>query len=517
MSEISAYVNIIESKSGCKIPIFESGKSVDSRYDPYKESSRICRTIKKESRFLIVTGIASGILIQSILQSRPDVFILAIESSRTDLDFLRQLELVKELEKNERVSFAVFENLKEKLLQLYIPSFYGNLQLVEQAGWILEKKDELPELQKIIQNTLNQISADYSVQAHFGKLWHHNIMSNLKLINKAQALPKLKDKLIKTALILGAGPGLESKIEEIKLHRNNYYLIATDTAFTVLNNAHLIPDCVISLDGQNISTRHFIHSNTDDYSNTLFLFDLTANPSAVRKALLYKGNLSFYISGHPLSHFINKSFDLKLPELFTGSGTVTISALDFAVKNGFSKILVFGADFAYLNGKAYAKGTYLDNLYNSKSSRFISAEKQFDNLLFRTPLLKKSEKAFTTSLLDSYRLSFESYLEMNKIKFFHKDNAYILDKSLSCPSLSTNFNIKKISSADTLQKEIAEKILNKTAAPQALYIYKKLAPELISLLPLISWLRFYDNNKEADFSFYLQKAASYFKKYLGGN
>ena len=105
MNEKCLYENIIDSKTGLKIPVFASGRTVDSRYDPQRESQRICDQIKETTGFVIVFGIASGTLIKTILENRETIFILAVENSQTEIDFLKQLETVSELEKNYRVSF----------------------------------------------------------------------------------------------------------------------------------------------------------------------------------------------------------------------------------------------------------------------------------------------------------------------------------------------------------------------------------------------------------------------------
>ena len=515
MGNQSIYTQIIESRSGCKLPCFASGRTVDSRYDPNRDSLRICQAIKPETKFVIVTGIAGGFLIQAILQNRPDIFILAVEKSDKELEFLQQMEIVKELSRNEGVCFCTLETLKEKILELYVPSFYGNLEVVEQRGWTEENKELLPELQAQIQNTLGIISADFSVQSHFGKLWQHNIMSNLKLLSKATRPADIKNELNKTAVILGAGPTLEQKIPELKNKRGEYYIIATDTAFSILCNNDLSPDCIVSLDGQNASARHFIHSKPADLRNTIFLFDLTANPAAVRKALLQKCKIIFFVSGHPLSTYINKRYQTGLLELFSGAGTVTISALDYAVKCGFSRILIYGADFAYVKGKSYARGTYLDSLYNTQSSRLIPLEKQFDRLLYRTPLIKLNPGFFTTSVLEAYRISLEKYLEEKNIGFTRQDDSYILQNS--CVQKPAEINKKEVTDSDLFITELTETLLKSAQSPDIPYILKKLSPEQICLLPLISWLRFYDNKKEAEFSFYLNKAAAFLKKYLGRN
>ena len=60
MTANSIYSQIIESKTGLQLPLLQNGKSIDSRYDPKKESLRLFEEIKADTHFLIVIGIAGG-------------------------------------------------------------------------------------------------------------------------------------------------------------------------------------------------------------------------------------------------------------------------------------------------------------------------------------------------------------------------------------------------------------------------------------------------------------------------
>ena len=77
------------------------------------------------------------------------------------------------------------------------------------------------------------------------------------------------------------------------------------------------------------------------------------------------------------------------PKIDSISGTVTMAALNFAIKMGFENINIIGADFGYLNGKTYAKGTYFDSIYNIKTLKTNTNETIFDKLLFRTNLIQE--------------------------------------------------------------------------------------------------------------------------------
>ena len=503
------YSEIIISKSGIDIPVFNTGKTVDSRYDPLKESIRLCDQIDDNTNFIIVLGIASGILIKTILEKRPDIFVLAVEAEQKDIDFLMTLKTVNELSQNKRVCFCTINELFQKITQLYIPAFYANLKVIELRGWTTEHNLRVPQINEQIQKAVGIVSADFSVQSHFGKLWQHNIISNINLLENTKQINYEKlDTKNKTALILAAGPTIDKTITQIKNNPNKYFLIATDTAFSILLSYNIIADAVVSLDGQNISTSHFIHSQAFDISKTIFLFDLCANDSAVKKIINENGNVSFFVSGHPLADYINQNFEIGLPKLFSGAGTVTISAVDFAIKCGFENIWVTGADFGYSNGKPYAKGTYLDRIYNKTSQRLNNIQNQFCTLMYRTPLIQKEPAISTTQILQAYQTSFEDYLLAQGLNFAKENDLYKISNQKSQPAVFTKFNA---TNGKKIVEQLYKDILSVDAYRPINSIFE-LTNTDICLLPLISWLKNIDNSNITDFKYFYRKVLGGIKK-----
>ena len=131
----------------------------------------------------------------------------------------------------------------------------------------------------------------------------------------------------------------------------------------------IVPDAVVSIDGQNISYAHFLHQAQKN--KTVFAFDLCANSIPAKKISVQKNKILFFESGHPLSVLASRFNGTNFIHLNSGSGTVTIAATDLVFFLGFEKIEFFGADFAYLNGKPYAKGTYLDDIFYKKQNKSI--------------------------------------------------------------------------------------------------------------------------------------------------
>ena len=488
------YKGFEEAKNGTVIPVFASGRTMESRYNPQRDAENLLASISGNEKFFLVLGIGSGLFIEGLLQNKAGCKIIALELFNEDIDFLKQSQTVKKLSENPSVIFTSLENVKSVLIENYIPSKYGDLKIIEQRAWINENQEHIERINELLKNALGIISADYSVQAHFGKIWNSNILNNAKTASQL-SLCSLKevtqDQLDKTAAIIAAGPTLDKTIEILsqKNSRENYFIIATDTAGQVLLRNGIIPEVIVSIDGQSVSYNHFMKAHKAAENKPLYAFDLCSNSSAVRHIASLDNRIMFFCSGHPLAAAINSCCGSPLPLFFSGAGTVTITAIDMAVQAGFKKITILGADFSYSKGKAYACGTYLDILYNLSSSRITDSEQSFSKLMYRTELLGISENIYTTPVLEAYRTSLEKYLEEKNIRFIKKDDIYELKSDGTGLSLA-QFSDKAFS-LEPFFKKINEASLEETET---------------LLLPYIAWLRHNEQFKGLEYKELLKLA-----------
>lgn len=477
---IKVYDHIELSKDNSQIPVFKSGKTMESKYSPVNEAKRIVSSLEKPYSAFLILGCGSGILINEILQTNGDALIVGVENSKEDLDFIFQFEKIKEVQKNPNVVFITTNSLYETLINKYFPAKFGELKIIEQKAWLLENQDDIKNISEIIQHSLNVISADYSVQAHFGKIWMHNIFSNISnLIKFPQKKSFHLPDTSKIAAIIAAGPTLDKTLKLIEEKREKYFIICTDTAYQSLCRRKIHSDIVVSIDAQNISTSHFFPVN--EIENTLFTFDLCASSSAAVRIMEHNGNVRFFTSGHPLSSFINECENSLFPYVYSGSGTVTISALSIARNLGFSEVQIFGADFSYNHGKPYTKGTYLENQFLHKSNKLNSQEISFSKLMYRTELTEISKQKFTNQVLSAYKNSLEEFITKQDSSFTIENDIYKI-----------KFNSKK-SDARIFDPQIL-----KSDIPQIINSIEK-APENIQeiiYLPLIAALR--NNKKNSD-------------------
>lgn len=479
------YNNILYSKNGSKIPVLNNLHTVESQYNPNREAEKTIMTIDKDYKFFIIMGIGSGIILDYLIKKFPRSIFLCFEFSSNNLSFLIDNHFLDKYLQNEKFVFSTINNLNKILLENYIPSLFGDLKILENSNWKNEYKQYQDEIQKNLNDTIKSISADYSVQAHFGKIWQTNFLSNLQQLTRTKNIEILnKMNINKKAIIFGAGPSIDQKILLIKQSKEDYFIIATDTITTTLIKNNIYPDIVISIDGQHISYTHFL-LNTNLLTKTLFLFDVTANSSAINHLIQNNCNVLYFVSGHPLSQCLNNFCNNSFLSLFTGSGTVIIAALDLAFKLGFSEIDVLGADFSYTS-KPYAKGTYLDYLYSINSSKIHTIESNFDSLLFRSTL-SKCDNGYTTETLNSYKESFEYYLKNTSCKYSLIDKVYHIENHNACTISKEQYDFTLFDSSKFIQSLIIN-----CSSEENLFYNKSIFP----FLPYIAWIRKNNNKKD---------------------
>ena len=400
------YRSVITARNGEPVPLFTDSRPMHSAYRPSAEKLPLS-SVQGEG-FFIIGGIGGGYHIQNLCTGLTNYHVMAFEADRESLDFCRQFPAVQALEKDAQVTLCTAAELAKNLPRYYVPSIYGSLYFAAQRAWQEENAELCRRTSEESNAVLKQISADYSVQSHFGKIWQHNILSNLAAYSQNR-LPAIDTS--RTAAIIAAGPSLDSTISILQEKREEYIIIATDTSYGPLLARQVTPDIVLSVDGQHISSTHFFccPPRLPSDKPPLFVFDICTRPEAT-KLVKSRGYPAYFIqSGHPLSLLASSYINLSFVE--TGAGTVTIACCDFARLLGCKTLQLFGADFAYSAGKPYTKGTYLDSKFLSTSRKTEPAEQSYAALMYRTPLQQQAEGVYTTEILQRYAATLQEWLQ----------------------------------------------------------------------------------------------------------
>lgn len=405
-----AYKGIVLAKTGTPVPLFASGQALHSLYNPEREAER---SFTASADFMLFCGLGCGIHIKVFLNNYPHAVCAVTEADYASFRQLLSLIDYTDLLACGRVFLlppCTCSSFAASLAKTYLPVLHGTFGCHILRTWNEYFASQTEGLSKRIEKALERIKADFSVQVHFGKIWLRNIFSNLQLAASFRPEYPQTD-TSRTALILGAGPGLEDTLTALDGQRRQYTLFCTDTALPVLLVYGIIPEFFVALDPQHISYRHTIGTIPQD---TTGIFDLSAQSAVARRFLENGNHLFFTAGGHPLIQTA-ASFS-PFPKLDTGSGTVAVAAYHAAQALGFKHIECCGMDFAYTGGKAYSRGTYLSSMFINSAERILPQEDSFIRLMFRTEVSSERTKTgltYRSPLLDSYKAAFEAEKHSN--------------------------------------------------------------------------------------------------------
>ncbi|GHV54688.1 hypothetical protein AGMMS49579_15780 [Spirochaetia bacterium] len=397
----------LESRSGEIIPaimdVNGAAHPLHSLVDPRREGERLVSTLKDEE-FLIFLGMGGGFAIEAALERRETGRVLIIEY---DINGIAELFCSREYVKilgDPRVNLLVdppAELLEQYILENYQPALSGGIRALPLRTRTTFSPQLFNQAEEAIQNALDRLSADYSVQAYFGTRWFSNIIRNLKRAEEQDGpVPPIRH-----AAIIAAGPSLDAQIPLIAEKRSSLFLIAADTSLPVLLHRGLEPDAVISIDCQHISYYHFMWGLPGHIP--LFL-DLASPPLVASRS----AHPRFFSGGHPLTNYISQVWR-PIPQVDTSGANVTYAALSLAENLGAERIDLYGADFSYPQGQVYARGAYIFPFFEKQQCRLAPMESLFSNFLYRSPLAKlggKDSWYYETDTLRRYRERLEEKL-----------------------------------------------------------------------------------------------------------
>ncbi|MCK5197266.1 MAG: motility associated factor glycosyltransferase family protein, partial [Spirochaetales bacterium] len=256
--EESEMVSFKKSKKGPIIPVItyeNRERPLHSTIDPEREGLRYYSN-SKANGYIVFLGLGAAYHIKPFLDQSDISEILIIDKDITLFkSILSNLDLSQFI-LNSRVKFLIdpdSSTVKEYLLLNYLPAVSGNLHILNLRSRFSVEEAYFNAILTGIEELLQSLSDDFSVQSHFGKRWFINTISNLKTAQSAKnILPP-----IKRAIITGAGPSLEFQMASLIKNKESSFLIATDTSLPFLIKNKIKPDLVISIDCQHITFHHF--------------------------------------------------------------------------------------------------------------------------------------------------------------------------------------------------------------------------------------------------------------------
>lgn len=361
---------------------------LNSRYDPVREAVRV---VRRYSGTVVMIGTDSGYLAPALLDSGAARVLLVEPDPAILAGILHVVDLSSCLRDRRFQLHVGVAGTVEWIQARYLPVLHGNAHVYTPRARVGRAGSRIDEIERMVSLALDGVADDIATQARFGRLWTRNILLGVSRSAGVEARFRTGDE----AAVVAAGPSLNRQMDALRNGRHDI-LVSVDTALPALLRHGFVPSYVVSIDPQVVSYHHALPGVPTD---TTVVSDIGSPPFGNRRRLLLSG-------AHPLAGALRRR-GLDLPVWDTSGGSVTQTAVDFCRRLGVRRIRLYGADYSYGNGTAYAAGTYVYDVFRGRESRLHTVESQNASFVFARAT--RVDGSFRSALLDRYRARFDAW------------------------------------------------------------------------------------------------------------
>jgi len=256
-------VPLLTDSSGAEHPLH-------STVDPCREAQKLIASLNDGSGnssvgFLVLLGLGGGFASEAAINNGDIQQIIIIDYDISGIAELLHSRDYTKILGNSRCVLLIDPSPQEVesiIIEQYLPSLHGAIKVLPLRPRTAQDQGLFNAATIAIESAIEKVSADYSVQAHFGMRWFCNIVRNLRSLEAANNKPgqrnileKIFNGQITHAAICAAGPSLDLHIPllaEQKRKNRELFIIAADTSLPALLRHKLRPDAVVSIDCQHI-------------------------------------------------------------------------------------------------------------------------------------------------------------------------------------------------------------------------------------------------------------------------
>lgn len=344
-----------------------NGTYIHSRFDPRREAERfISSEISPDVGIVIFAGMGLGYYAEEFIQKNQTRDIIIIEPDKELFLFALTLRDLSMLIDCDRVHFLIggkpddcaliLEHFPERVVQLIkLRSLYSKNQTFYE------------ELELFIHNYVSRKEINLSTLKRFGKLWVRNLSDNAHQLAKSPGIVQIARKFSDfPALLIAAGPSLDTIKPYLKDLKKRFLLIAVDTSLRACLDAGVEPDFTVVVDPQYWNSRHLDHCKTKE---TILLSETSTYPSVFRQIEVKTFLCS---SAFPLGLYLEEKTEIK-GKLKAG-GSVATAAWDFCRILSITQIWCAGLDLGFPQKQTHCRGSFFEQRAHWLSHRTYPSE-----------------------------------------------------------------------------------------------------------------------------------------------
>jgi hypothetical protein len=201
-----------------------------SGIDPAREAERIAASLfdeKEKACFIVLLGLGGGFIAEAVLQNQWLSNLIIIDYGIKGIAELFGSRDYTKILTDKRCSILIDPQPNEigvLISQLYLPVICGNIRVYPLRARTMQDSLLFNAAIGAIEHSIQKITSDYSVQAHFGMRWFSNTIQNLKKMDSINsnkmpagdihfsALQGFAKREIRELAICAAGPSLDLHI-----------------------------------------------------------------------------------------------------------------------------------------------------------------------------------------------------------------------------------------------------------------------------------------------------------------
>lgn len=460
-----------ETQSGKYTLIYKDTREIrlHSVYDPVKEAERAVSNFNKgRTSLILVLGLGLGFHLNSLNNKYPGTGLITVEHDREVADIA--LKTYPEYIKNTAVIYSSAD-LPKILEEIDMSEFKGISFYFHRPSYLINKDFYDNIINDINQYITSKIS-DLLTRFQFEEKWVMNIFSNIHNIFTSAKVKSLFGKFKGyPGIIISAGPSLRKNAELLKKINNRALIISVDTAYKVLQKKNVQPHIVMTLDAQTYSMKHFQGLNNYD---SVLLADIVSCRGIIQN---YKGNKLLSTTAKYYTNYEGEVIREATPAMdwiekyippigdIQSGGSVATSVFDLLLNLGCDPIILLGQDLAYTGREIHCSGTYHNDEWLPKYSRFLNLDTINQNVIRKRKIKYITAyggkgKIISDFVFDLYRGWFEDSAGKVNVSVINASEGGSEIKNTSEQSLASIINSSpapKVSPGEIINKVISSK------------------------------------------------------------
>jgi len=343
------------------------GRLLHSGKAPMTEALRLAeKEDLAESAYVLIAGFGLGYLPEACLIVNAHCSVIVLEP---DIPlFLESLSFRSYRNLFTSPRFSLLLNVDPQVLYSVLPPHAsGSIKLVKYRPLYEDHRDYFDKTERVTAAYINRREINENTLKRFGKLWVRNMFANLDVFPRVSPLKSLCGAMRgMPALVLAAGPSLDSVMPALPELLKRFVVVAVDTSLNACVLSGIHPDFLVVVDPQYWNLRHLDRLSS---CGCLLVSESSTHPAVFRR---HKGGVFFCGSIFPLSKFFEPVIG-DLGKIGAG-GSVATTAWDFARIIGCNPIVMAGLDLGFPGKATHYKGSFFEERSMSLSSRFLPVE-----------------------------------------------------------------------------------------------------------------------------------------------